>query len=128
MGEALPRRSLYTLTFGFELLADLTSPWARDCLRRAGFDLDSFYADPDPATGYGDCPQLAALVDQLGWEAMRVPSAAWPRAGGWCIPVFKAGRKRLLAQQRLADAASPNVAVAVATEYAEGERPKWLGV
>ncbi len=125
VSRALPLRSLYSLTFGFEMLADLTSPWAEDCLRRAGFDLDSFYADA--AAGYGDCPALAALVDQLGWEAMRVPSAAWPRASGWCVPVFAASRSRLLNQVRMLDAASPSVALAVATEYASGERPAWLG-
>lgn len=125
VSRALPLRSLYSLTFGFETLADLTSPWAEDCLRRAGFDLDSFYVDK--AGGYGDCPDLASLVDELGWEAMRVPSAAWPRAGGWCIPVFSAGRARLLDRRRLLEAASPSVALAVATEYASGERPAWLG-
>lgn len=125
LGPALPRRSLYALTFGFTLLADLTSPWAEDCLRRAGFDLDSFYTDPD--RGYGDCPELAAMVERLGWEAMRVPSAAWQRAGSWCVPVFGAGRERLLASRRLVEAASPTVALAVATEYPADERPAWLG-
>jgi hypothetical protein len=125
VGQPLPRRSLYALTFGFELLADLTSPWAEDCLRRAGFDLGSFYADA--SVGYGDCPELAGLVDRLGWEAMRVPSAAWQRAGSWCIPVFGPGRDRLLAAKRLLEAASPTVALAVATVYPAGERPGWLG-
>lgn len=125
VGRALPRRSLYSLTFGFERLADLTSPWAEECLRNAGFDLDSFYADE--ASGYGDCPELAGLVELLGWEAMRVPSAAWQRAGDWCVPIFEAGRGRLLTATRLVDAASPTVALAVATDYASGERPAWLG-
>lgn len=121
----LPQRSLYLLTFGFDMLADLTSPWAGNRLRRAGFDLDSFYADA--VAGYGDCPELAGLVDQLGWEAMRVPSAAWRQPGGWCVPVFRSGRERLLVTERLLEAASPTVALAVATDYANGERPAWLG-
>lgn len=123
--KPLPRRSLYALTFGFEALADLTSPWAEDCLRRAGFDTGSFHADA--AAGYGDCPELAGLVDRLGWEAMRVPSAAWPYAGGWCVPVFAAGRPRLLESRQLLEAASPTVALAVATAYPQGRRPAWLG-
>jgi len=123
--RALPRRSLYSLTFGFERLADLTSAWAEDCLHRAGFDLDSFYADA--SAGYGDCPELATLVDELGWEAMRVPSAAWQRAGEWCVPVFSGGRGSLLVATRLLDAAAPTVALAAATEYAAGGRPAWLG-
>jgi hypothetical protein len=126
VGRALPRRSLYELTFGFEMLADLTSPWAEDCLRRASFDLDSFHADA--SSGYGDCPELAGLVASLDWEAMRVPSAAWRHAGAWCVPVFAAGRPRLLATRRLLEAASPTVALAAATEYPAGERPAWLGV
>jgi hypothetical protein len=123
--EPLPLRSLYLLTFEFEALVDLTSPWAEECLRRAGFDLDSFHADK--AGGYGDCPELASLVGSLGWEAMRVPSAAWRWTDGWCVPVFEPGRKRLAAQRRLVDAASPSVAVAAATAYADGQRPAWLG-
>jgi hypothetical protein len=124
VSRALPLRSLYALTFDFKTLADLTSPWAEDRLSRAGFNLGSFYADADG--GFGDCPALAALIGQLGWEGMRVPSAAWQRAGGWCIPVFEPGRDRLVASQRLVDAASPSVALAAATEYANGERPAWL--
>ena len=94
VSKALPRRSLYELSFDFRALADLTSPWAEDLLSRAGFDLESFYADK--AQGYGDCPELAGLVETLGWEAIRVPSAAWQRPDGFCVPVFERGRKRLV--------------------------------
>lgn len=125
LAGVLAARSLYSLTFGFDRLADLTSPWAEECLRRAGFDLTSFHAEP--SAGYGDCPELASLTDTLGWEAMRVPSAAWRRGDGWCVPVFRAGRARLLSAHRLLERASPTVAVAVATRYAAGERPAWLG-
>lgn len=125
VSKALPRRSLYELDFDFQLMADLTSPWAEELLRRAGFDLDSFYADT--ATGYGHCPELATLVPQLGWEAIRVPSAAWQRPDGFCVPVFEAGRERLVGSKRLLSSASPTVALAVATAYAAGERPQWLG-
>lgn len=125
VSKALPRRSLYELRFDFQRLADLTSPWSEELLGRAGFDLDSFYADR--ADGYGDCPELAELVPQLGWEAILVPSAAWQRPDGFCVPVFEAGRERLVSVDRRFASASPTVALAVATAYADGERPAWLG-
>ena len=121
----LPLRALYRLTFGFERIADLTSPWAEECLRKAGFDPASFYADEDD--GYGDCPELAGLSERLDWEAMRVPSAAWQRPDGRCLPVFDSGRARLLAVEPVVRAASPTVATAVATAYPSGRRPPWLG-
>jgi hypothetical protein len=125
VAKALPRRSLYELSFEFRALADLTSPWAEDLLSRAGFDLRSFYADR--FSRYGDCPALAALVPQLGWEAIRVPSAAWQRPDGFCVPVFEKGRGRLVSAVRSLAFASPSVALAAATSYAAGERPGWLG-
>jgi len=125
VSKSLPRRALYELRFEFEALADLTSPWAEVLLRRSGFDLDSFY--DDAAAGYGDCPELAGLTEQLGWEAVRVPSAAWQRPDGFCVPVFEAGRGRLVVAEPLLPSASPTVATAAATAYPAGERPTWLG-
>jgi hypothetical protein len=125
VAKALPRRSLYELNFDFRAMADLTSPWAEDLLTRAGFDLESFYADR--AAGFGDCPELAALVPDLGWEAIRVPSAAWQRPDGFCVPIFEPGHSRLVEVVRALDSASPTVALAAATSYAAGERPEWLG-
>jgi hypothetical protein len=125
VSKALPRRSLYELRFAFARMANLTSPWAEDLLARAGFDLGSFYADGPE--GYGDCPELARLVGDLGWEAIRVPSAAWQRPDGFCVPVFEAGRNKLVSQTRAVESASPTVALAAATAYAEGKRPAWLG-
>jgi hypothetical protein len=123
--DPLLRRGLFELDFAFDRLADLTTPWAEQLLERSGFDLSDFYADK--YVGYGCCPDLAALVGDLGWEAMRVPSAAWQRSDGWCIPVFEAGRLRLLGHRERVPAARPTVALAVATSYAVGERPRWLG-
>ena|SRR6187397_1992456 len=125
VSRALPRRSLYALRFDFTALADLTTPWAELCLLRAGFDMESFYAEE--VDGYGDCPALAALVAELGWETMLVPSAAWQRPDGLCSPVFAAGRERLAKATQVAETASPTVALAAATVYPEGERPDWLG-
>ena len=120
---SIAARSMYELDFSFQRLADLTSQWAMECLREAGFDADSFFADQP----YGDCPALAGLASALNWEAMLVPSAAWRRPDGLCVPVFESGRARLLAQRRVLLAARPTVAVAVATHYPTGQRPSWLG-
>jgi hypothetical protein len=125
VSRTLPRRSLYELHFEFGALADLTSPWAEELLARAGFALDGFYADA--AADYGNCPELAALMPELGWEAIRVPSAAWQRPDGFCVPVFEPGRERLREAVRTVAAASPTVALAAATSYPQGERPGWLG-
>jgi hypothetical protein len=125
VAKALPRRSLYELNFEFRAMADLTTPWAEDLLSRAGFDVESFYADR--AAEFGDCPALATLVPELGWEAIQVPSAAWQRPDGFCVPVFEPGRNRLVEVTQILDAASPSVALAAATTYPAGERPGWLG-
>jgi hypothetical protein len=124
--DPLPRRALFELDFAFDRLADLTTPWAEELLERAGFNLGDFYADP--STGYGSCPELASLVGDLRWEAIRVPSAAWQRSDGWCVPVFEDGRLRLLGHRERLASARPTVAVALATSYADGERPRWLGL
>jgi hypothetical protein len=121
LGEPLPRRSLFTLTFRFEKLADLTTRSARAILSSAGFDGDEFFADD-----YGRCPQLADYGVRAGWEALMAPSAAFRPFGG-CVAVFDAGRARLRRQLQLLASARPTVAVAVATTYASGSRPSWLG-
>jgi hypothetical protein len=117
-------RSLYELDFAFERLVDLTSPWARECLENAGFDTGSFTLD---GPSYGDCPELASNAFGLGWQAMIVPSAAWPASDGYCVPVFASGRGGLAAVRRAIVAARPTVAVAAATTYPAGSRPAWLG-
>lgn len=120
---AVPARALFELDFAFEKLADLTSNWALELLVRSGFRTDSFVADPP---GYGDCPKLASLVVQLGWQALMVPSAAWRWPDGNCLPVFQAGRSALVEHRLAIPAAKPSVALAAATSYVTGERPQWL--
>lgn len=123
VGYPLPPRSMFELSFEFQRLADLLSPWGMECLREAGFPLDDFYADPPD---YGTCPELAAAAGGLGWEAMRVPSAALRDSGAFCVPVFEAGRSRLRDVTEAVSAASPTVAVAFATTYPDDLRPSWL--
>jgi hypothetical protein len=119
----LPLRSMFELSFEFQRLGDLLSPWGVECLREAGFPLDDFYADPPV---YGTCPELATAANGLGWDAMRVPSAALRDASAFCVPVFRAGRPRLRNVTEAVSAASPTVAVAYATTYADDLRPRWL--
>lgn len=125
VGSPLPRRAMFELEFAFERLADLLSPRGSDCLRGAGFPLDDFYAD---GPTYGACPELAGLADSLGWEAMRVPSAALRDGYNFCLPVFEPGRSRLQRATPAVSAASPTVAVAYATTYADDLRPGWLRI
>ncbi|HEY5343061.1 MAG TPA: RES domain-containing protein [Solirubrobacteraceae bacterium] len=119
----VPARALFALDLAFDNLADLTSEWAADLLARSGFDLGSFAADPPD---YGDCPELAGLVSTLGWQAMLVPSAAWPMSDGLCVPVFDPSLPGLANTRELLAAARPSVAVAAATNYVASTRPRWL--
>lgn len=116
---------MFELSFAFDRLADILSPWGTECLNEAGFPLDDFYADPPD---YGTCPELAGLAAALGWEAMRVPSAALRTAGAFCVPVFESGLARLRSSTRVIAAASPTVALAYATTYADDLRPGWLRI
>ncbi len=118
----VPARALFAFDLAFDNLADLTSTWAADLLRRSGFDTASLTADAP----YGDCPALAALASGLDWQAMLVPSAAWPMPDGLCVPVFDRNVPGLLAAREVLAAARPSVAVAAATTYANGARPRWL--
>lgn len=123
VGPPLPERALFELTYSFERLADLLSPWGQTCLTRAGFPLGDFYAD---GPGYGACPQVAAAAAPLGWEAIRAPSAALRTPEHYCVAVFEAGRDRLDHYAEAVPAASPTVAVAYASTYPLGKRPAWL--
>jgi hypothetical protein len=121
VGDPLPRRALYRMTFRFEALADLTTDAARQTLEEAGFAVEDFLADD-----YGACPALAQLGVSLGWQALRAPSAAWRAGDGFCIAVFEPGREALLRFRELARGARPTIAVAASTTYRAGERPRWL--
>lgn len=123
VGDPLPPRAMFALSFEFARLADLLSPWGTQCLSEAGFPLDDFFAD---APAYGACPELAAAAVGLGWEAMRVPSAALRDPTAFCVPVFQSGRPRLRDATQVVRAANPTVAVAFATTYADDLRPRWL--
>jgi hypothetical protein len=120
----VPARAMFELECTFDNLADLTTPWAQDRLEAAGFDLASFTAD---GPSYGDCPDLAGVTDELGWEAMVVPSAAWQFDTGFAVPIFEAGRSKIDTARQVRPAARPTLAVAVAAAYPAGARPEWLG-
>jgi len=121
LGPALPARSLFSLTFRFKRLADLTTDAAQQTLTSGGFDVADFYIHD-----YGDCSLLAQAGDRAGWEAFAVPSAAW-RPDGRSIVVLTAGRPQFIRQRQLVPAGRPTVAVAYATTYKSSQRPMWLG-
>jgi hypothetical protein len=114
---------MFELSFEFERLADLLSPWGAECLSEARFPANDFYAD---GPSYGTCPELAAAGQALGWEAMRVSSAAFRDPAAFCVPVFQPGRNRMRGATQVISAASPTVAVAFATAYPDDLRPNWL--
>jgi hypothetical protein len=121
VGDLLPPRSLYSLTFRFQTLADLTGASTVRALSDRGFDESNFYADD-----FGDCPALANAGEEAGWDALVAPSAAW-RPDGLCIAVFRRGSEQLRRRSRIVVSGRPTVAVAYATTYRASERPAWLG-
>lgn len=118
----LPSRALFGLDVHFERLVDVTRADTHVALLRAGFDLADLYADD-----YGDCPRIASAGERLGWQALLVPSAAWRRGDGFCVPIFHDAKPPATSFRKLRDAARPTVAVAYVTTYRQGERPSWLG-
>jgi RES domain len=118
----LPLRSLFTITIQFDALADLTDRENQRTLATAGFSLRDFYEDD-----YGGCPDIARSGEALGWEGLQAPSAAW-RPDGRCIALFQAGRRRILRDRMVAEAARPTVSVAAGTTYKHNQRPSWLPV
>jgi hypothetical protein len=121
VGDPLPRRALYRLTYRFGQVADLTTRANQQKLRDAGFDTTNFYADD-----YGLCPELAQAGADLGWQALIAPSAAW-QPDGSCTAVLPGGRVALQRHQVVVEAARPTIGTAWATTYRSGERPGWLG-
>lgn len=122
INRLVPARALFLLEFSFGRVVDLRGDAARQVLQRAGMASDDLIADI-----YGRCRDLAAAAVSLGWEAIIVPSAAWERAPGFCVPVFKpAGVLRMVGAQLLAEAALPTVGIAHLTRYPAGARPIWL--
>jgi hypothetical protein len=123
VGAPLPLRTLFSVDVAFNRLVDLTTDDARGVLVSGGFDTGDFLADD-----YGDCPSIATAGEGLGWEAVLVPSAAWQRPGGQCVPVFLAGRPLRSAFNIVRAAARPTVAVAFLASYRAGQQPAWLSM
>lgn len=121
LGPPVPSRSLYELTFRFTQIVDLTTDAAWAVLADADFDVADFFSDT-----YGECPALAEHGVERGWEALRVPSAAWRSKDACCIPVFPAGFPRLEGVRIVEASAVPTIRVSVGTSYRLGERPSWM--
>jgi RES domain len=118
----LPARTIVQLDVTLDRVVDLTTGATQRMLFLAGFDPLHLTAD-----GYGDCQRLAAAAVALGWEALRVPSAAWRVSPGWCLPIFKKTTDYVLIPWGVvAHSARPTVDVAHLTTYKTGQRPTWL--
>ncbi len=120
LGPPPPQRALVQLDFELRCVPDLTTADATQKLISAGFDTTKMRADD-----HSECQKLAAVAERLGWDALVVPSAA---SDGLelCVPVFHAGRERIVEQDIVVSPAGPTVLQAMHTRYREGERPSWL--
>lgn len=122
LGEEVYIRSIYEIRGTLESMADLTDPANQAFLIMAGFPPDEFLTNrPDD---FGLCPELAQIGEELGWDALRAPSAAWPR-GGYTTAIFAAGRSGINSC-RAVFTGRPTVAMAAATRYREGQKPAWV--
>jgi RES domain len=119
LAAVIPARALVDMTFRFDRLADLTTKKAQQHLLEAGFNPQHLFADD-----YGRCPALAEDLAALGFEAVRVPSAAL--RDGICVAVFRAGRKPNDDWELVQARGRPPVAAALNTVYRHGERPGWV--
>jgi hypothetical protein len=122
LGQEVPVRSIYEIRGSLQRLADLTDPANQAYLHLAGFPLEHFLTNtPDD---YGLCPEVARIGEELGWDALRTPSAAWPE-DGYTIAIFAAGRLGI-SSCRVVFEGRPTVAMAVATRYRDGQKPGWI--
>jgi hypothetical protein len=122
INRLVPVRAVHELEFDFRRVVNLRNPAAQNVLDRAGLLPADLIADD-----YGRCRELATAAVALGWEGLLVPSAAWDRPDGYCVPVFKeTGLDALTRVSLLEIAALPTLAVAHLTRYPLGRRPSWL--
>jgi RES domain len=120
IGPPPPARALVRLEFDLQRVPDLTLRHVGQTLLSASFDIARIRSDE-----HSECRKLSAVARLLGWDAMIVPSAATDQPGR-CVPVFQAGRARLIDRSVVASPAGPTVFHAFETRYRQGERPKWL--
>jgi hypothetical protein len=113
-------RALFALSYDFDRVLDLSGQAAP--LAAAGFGAANLYADD-----YGQCPELARWASAEKYEAILAPSAAWRHPGGVACAVLAPGKSRLRREVLVAESARPTIAVAVATTYKAGQRPRWTG-
>ena len=121
LGGAVPTRALFSVALALDAVADLTQAHAREILTACGVE--------DPAADlladdYGSCPHIAQAGRDLGWQAVRAPSAA--RVGGIVLAVFHDAWPPRSRFELVAQAARPTVADAYVTRYKTGKRPAWL--
>ena len=119
LSDAIPARAMIYMTYNFKRLADLTTLKARQQLLQLGFNPDDLYTDD-----YGRCPELARDCEALGWDAICVPSAAYP--GGTCIDIFEQGRSCNCDWEIVQSRGRPPCPVAFSTTYKTGEQPEWV--
>lgn len=122
LGNPVQPRTLVKLDVSLARVADLTTGSAQFTLFSAGFDPLHLTSD-----GHGACLALAAAAITLGWEAIKVPSAAWRITPGWCLPIFKQTADFATIPWEVGVLnARPTLDIAHLTTYETGRRPSWL--
>ena len=122
LADPVATRALYSVDVTLDQVADVTDVDVQDALRAAGVD--------DPGTDliaddFGTCPQIAVAGANLGWQAVRAPSAA--RVGGIALAIFHHAWPPREDWNIKEPSARPTIAIAYLTRYRAGQRPPWLG-
>jgi hypothetical protein len=117
-----PLRGIYLIQAENVAIADLADPVSQTRLVASGFPLrDCLSNQPG---NFGLCPDLAQAGERLGWEGIRVSSAAWPW-GGHTIALFEAGQRKVT-NCTLIMTGRATIATAVGARYRDGEKPSWV--
>jgi hypothetical protein len=120
IGPPPPEKALVRLEFELRSVPDLTLQRVRSKVFAAGLAPEAIRGDD-----HAPCQDFAKLAERAKWDAMIVPSAGRAE-GGTCIPIFQAGRERLIDETVVAARGSPSILHAFDTRYRAGERPAWL--